>query len=84
MAPARSCGKVVSVKVTIYEYLKETGQILIEAFTKSERRVVNALPDEVRRRIAITGTIGSTQFHYAWSHSNRTQDSLVTTDCQIR
>jgi hypothetical protein len=54
-------GRVVSVKVTIYEYsTDEDRQILIEAFKKGQNEgLVNALTKmKSVGRIAITGTIG--------------------------
>jgi hypothetical protein len=61
MGTSTQLGKVVSVKVTIYEYSEEEDrQILIEAFTKGQNEgLVNALTKmKSVGRIAITGTIG--------------------------
>ena len=61
MGTSTQLGKVVSVKVTIYEYSEdEDRQILIEAFTKGQNEgLVNALTKmKSVGRIAITGTIG--------------------------
>jgi hypothetical protein len=61
MGTSTQLGKVVSVKVTIYEYSEEEDrQILMEAFTKGQNEgLVNALTKmKSVGRIAITGTIG--------------------------
>jgi len=61
MGTSTQLGKVVNVKVTIYEYSEEEDrQILIEAFTKGQNEgLVNALTKmKSVGRIAITGTIG--------------------------
>lgn len=61
MGTSTQLGKVVSVKVIIYEYSEEEDrQILIEAFTKGQNKgLVNALTKmKSVGRIAITGTIG--------------------------
>jgi len=61
MGTSTQLGKMVSVKVTIYEYSEEEDrQILIEAFTKGQNEgLVNALTKmKSVGRIAITGTIG--------------------------
>lgn len=61
MGTSTQLGKLVSVKVTIYEYSEEEDrQILIEAFTKGQNEgLVNALTKmKSVGRIAITGTIG--------------------------
>jgi len=80
MGTSTQLGKVVNVKVTIYEYSEEEDrQILIEAFTKGQNEgLVNALTKmKSVGRIAITGTIGyDLSFISPGSHSNRTQDSL--------
>jgi hypothetical protein len=61
MGTSTQLGKMVSVKVTIYEYSEEEDrQILVEAFTKGQNEgLVNALTKmKSVGRIAITGTIG--------------------------
>jgi hypothetical protein len=61
MGTSTQMGRVVSVKVTIYEYsADEDRQILIEAFKKGQNQgLVNALTKmKSVGRIAITGTIG--------------------------
>jgi hypothetical protein len=61
MGTSTQMGKLVNVKVTIYEYsTDEDRQILIEAFTKGQNQgLVNALTKmKSVGRIAITGTIG--------------------------
>jgi len=61
MGTSTQLGKMVSVKVTIYEYSEEEDRrILIEAFTKGQNEgLVNALTKmKSVGRIAITGTIG--------------------------
>ena len=61
MGTSTQMGKVVNVKVTIYEYSSdEDRQILIEAFKKGQNQgLVNALTKmKSVGRIAITGTIG--------------------------
>jgi hypothetical protein len=61
MGTSTQLGRVVNVKVTIYEYSEEEDrQILIEAFTKGQNEgLVNALTKmKSVGRIAITGTIG--------------------------
>ena len=61
MGTSTQLGRVVSVKVTIYEFSEEEDrQILIEAFTKGQNEgLVNALTKmKSVGRIAITGTIG--------------------------
>jgi len=61
MGTSTQMGKMVSVKVTIYEYsADEDRQILIEAFKKGQNQgLVNALTKmKSVGRIAITGTIG--------------------------
>jgi hypothetical protein len=61
MGTSTQMGRVVSVKVTIYEYsADEDRQILIEAFKKGQNQgLVNSLTKmKSVGRIAITGTIG--------------------------
>jgi len=61
MGTSTQMGKMVSVKVTIYEYsTDEDRQILIEAFKKGQNQgLVNALTKmKSVGRIAITGTLG--------------------------
>lgn len=61
MGTSTQMGKIVNVKVTIYEYSSdEDRQILIEAFKKGQNQgLVNALTKmKSVGRIAITGTIG--------------------------
>jgi hypothetical protein len=61
MGTSTQMGKMVDVKVTIYEYsTDEDRQILVEAFTKGQNQgLVNALTKmKSVGRIAITGTIG--------------------------
>jgi len=61
MGTSTQLGRVINVKVTIYEYSEEEDrQILIEAFTKGQNEgLVNALTKmKSVGRIAITGTIG--------------------------
>jgi hypothetical protein len=61
MGTSTQMGKIVSVKVTIYEYsTDEDRQILIESFKKGQNQgLVNALTKmKSVGRIAITGTIG--------------------------
>ena len=61
MGTSTQMGKLVNVKVTIYEYsTDEDRQILVEAFTKGQNQgLVNALTKmKSVGRIAITGTIG--------------------------
>ena len=61
MGTSTQMGRVVNVKVTIYEYsADEDRQILIEAFKKGQNQgLVNALTKmKSVGRIAITGTIG--------------------------
>jgi hypothetical protein len=61
MGTSTQMGKLVNVKVTIYEYsTDEDRQILIDAFTKGQNQgLVNALTKmKSVGRIAITGTIG--------------------------
>jgi hypothetical protein len=61
MGTSTQLGKVVNVKVTIYEYsADEDRQILIEAFKKGQNQgLVNALTKmKSVGRIAITGTLG--------------------------
>ena len=61
MGTSTQMGRVVSVKVTIYEYsADEDRQILIESFKKGQNQgLVNALTKmKSVGRIAITGTIG--------------------------
>jgi hypothetical protein len=61
MGTSTQMGKVVNVKVTIYEYsADEDRQILIEAFKKGQNQgLVNALTKmKSVGRIAITGTLG--------------------------
>ena len=61
MGTSTQMGKIVSVKVTIYEYsTEEDRQILIEAFKKDQNEgLVNALTRmKSVGRIAVTGTLG--------------------------
>ncbi len=61
MGTSTQLGKMVNVKVTIYEYsTEEDRQILIEAFKKGQNQgLVNALTKmKSVGRIAVTGTIG--------------------------
>jgi hypothetical protein len=61
MGTSTQMGKIVNVKVTIYEYsTDEDRQILIEAFKKGQNQgLVNALTKmKSVGRIAVTGTIG--------------------------
>ena len=61
MGTSTQMGKMVSVKVTIYEYsTDEDRQILIESFKKGQNQgLVNALTKmKSVGRIAITGTVG--------------------------
>jgi hypothetical protein len=61
MGTSTQLGKIVNVKVTIYEFsTEEDRQILIDAFKKGQNQgLVNAL-SKMRAvgRIAVTGTIG--------------------------
>jgi hypothetical protein len=61
MGTSTQLGKVVNVKVTIYEFsTDEDRQILVDAFTKGQNQgLVNALTKmKSVGRIAITGTVG--------------------------
>jgi hypothetical protein len=61
MGTSTQMGKIVNVKVTIYEYsTEEDRQILIEAFKKDQNEgLVNALTRmKSVGRIAVTGTLG--------------------------
>ena len=80
MGTSTQMGRVISVKVTIYEFSTDDDRaILVDAFKQGQNKgLVNALTRmKSVGRIAITGTIGyAPSYIPPRAHANRPQDSV--------